>query len=244
MSRKIAGIYMIKNLLNGKMYIGQSWDVFVRWRTHKSAASRTDSYLYNAIRKYGISSFSFSVIHEVDKICSQDMLDDLEIAYISIHGSTDRTVGYNIKSGGSKGKLAQETKDKISQKARGRKPSEETREKMSRSGKGRIFTDEHKEKIGLASKKHRHSEETKARISAKAKNRKASEATRKILSLASSASKAITNVDTGITYRTIQEAAKSCGSVGVYGMAKCADGKREKAKGYRWAWAEKAVANV
>lgn len=244
MSRKIAGIYMIKNLLNGKMYIGQSWDIFARWRTHKSAASRIDSYLYNAIKKHGISSFSFTIIHELAVPCSQETLDDLEISYISLYNSTDRTIGYNIKSGGSKGKLAQETKDKLSQKAKGRKASYETRQKMSRSGKGRVFTNEHKEKIGAASKKHRHSEETKAKISARAKNRKASEKTRKILSLASAASKAITNIDTGVTYRTMQEAAISCGHIGVYGLADCANGKRETAKGFKWEWAQKAVANV
>lgn len=244
MSRKIAGIYMIKNLLNGKMYIGQSWDIFARWRTHKSAASRIDSYLYSAIRKYGISSFAFSVIHEVDKTYSQDMIDDLEISYISIYNSADRTVGYNIKYGGSKGKLPKETKDKIASKARGRKASEECKLKMSRSRKGRKFSDDHKAKIAEASKKHRHSEETKKRLSVLAVGRKMSKEARAAMSMASAASKSITNIDTGVTYRTMQEAAISCGHTGVYGLADCANGKRETAKGFKWAWAEKEISNV
>ena len=36
MSEKICGIYKITNLVNGKVYIGQSIDIKRRWRDHRN----------------------------------------------------------------------------------------------------------------------------------------------------------------------------------------------------------------
>ena len=35
MSEKICGIYKITNLINGKVYIGQSQDIYERWAEHQ-----------------------------------------------------------------------------------------------------------------------------------------------------------------------------------------------------------------
>ena len=53
------GIYKIVNLVNKKVYIGQSKNIERRWTAHKRAAYLVDalSYeypIYRAIRKYGI----------------------------------------------------------------------------------------------------------------------------------------------------------------------------------------------
>ena len=62
----MTGIYKITNLINNKIYIGQSVDIKKRWATHKRQAfikgKEYDKYLYRAIRKYGIDNFSFEII--------------------------------------------------------------------------------------------------------------------------------------------------------------------------------------
>jgi len=94
------GIYIIRNLVNNKIYIGQSKDIKRRWAEHKrkykNESEREHSYLYNAMRKYGISSFSFDVLEE----CDETILNEREIYYIDKFNSTDHNVGYNISPGG------------------------------------------------------------------------------------------------------------------------------------------------
>ena len=54
------GIYKIQNLINGKIYIGQSVHIKARFNAHKSEARNGNTRpLYNAIRKYGVENFSF-----------------------------------------------------------------------------------------------------------------------------------------------------------------------------------------
>ena len=78
----MTGIYIIRNIVNNKVYIGQSIDIERRWKEHKRKYQyeneRKNSYLYNAIYKYGIESFSFDILEECDK----DKLNEREIYYI------------------------------------------------------------------------------------------------------------------------------------------------------------------
>ena len=101
MSREIiTGIYKITNLVNGKMYIGQSIDIYKRWKEHNNIAFRTTSKSYNyplykAIRKYGIDNFKFEIIEE----CSIEKLNDKEIYYINKYNTcifNKNSFGYNM----------------------------------------------------------------------------------------------------------------------------------------------------
>jgi hypothetical protein len=63
-------IYQIKNLINSKLYVGQSIDLDVRLRAHKSAITNKQNPCYNyplyrAIRKYGWDNFEVSILEEV-----------------------------------------------------------------------------------------------------------------------------------------------------------------------------------
>ena len=63
MSEKICGIYKITNLVNGKVYIGQSQDIYSRWKEHKYARNKRDYFaLYGAFKKYGLDNFSFEIV--------------------------------------------------------------------------------------------------------------------------------------------------------------------------------------
>jgi group I intron endonuclease len=95
----ICGIYKIENLINGKVYIGQSVDVNYRLTNHKSESFNPNSNSYEtaihrAIRKYGIENFSFEVIER----CSPDELKDREVYWIKKYESYEK--GYNMTHGG------------------------------------------------------------------------------------------------------------------------------------------------
>ena len=84
------GIYKIENLLNNKVYIGQSIHIERRWQEHCSKASQ--SLISKAIQKYGKENFSFQIIEEVDDIT---LLTKLETKYIKIFNSLVPN-GYNV----------------------------------------------------------------------------------------------------------------------------------------------------
>lgn len=88
------GIYKIENLINGKVYIGQSVHIERRWQEH--CRDSAESVVAEAIRKYGVENFSFEVLKE----CSIEELDELEKLYIKEYGSLV-PFGYNVDSGGS-----------------------------------------------------------------------------------------------------------------------------------------------
>lgn len=92
-------IYIIKNLINDKVYIGQtSRNIEARWNQHKAAALRGENQgiiLYNAIRKYGIENFYISQLEEVDL----NNLNEREIYWIKFYNSQTPN-GYNVRAGG------------------------------------------------------------------------------------------------------------------------------------------------
>ena len=95
------GIYKITNLINNKVYIGQSIHIEKRWSDHHNRPYNPNSpdyncTLYKAIRKYGIDSFSFELLEE----CSSQDLDEREIYYIDFFNSYYE--GYNETKGGKK----------------------------------------------------------------------------------------------------------------------------------------------
>lgn len=93
------GIYKVVNLVNKKVYVGQSKNIEKRWAAHKRAAYLVDapSYeypIYRAIRKYGIENFSFEII----ELCPVGDLNEKEKFWISHYNSFFE--GYNSTVGG------------------------------------------------------------------------------------------------------------------------------------------------
>lgn len=84
-----SGIYKIKNVIDGKIYIGQSVNVQRRLKVHKNRltkGSHENNYLQNAVIKYGIDNFTFEII----EFCKLDLLDEKERFYISFYNSIER----------------------------------------------------------------------------------------------------------------------------------------------------------
>lgn len=112
MSKK-GTIYKIKNLVNGKVYIGQTIKKPKRrFHLHKSRLNRKihhGLYLQNAWDKYGEENFRFSIIEK----CSVKNLDNREIYWIEYY--KNKIGVYNLETGGNKNKnIHEETKKQIS----------------------------------------------------------------------------------------------------------------------------------
>lgn len=90
------GIYKIENLINGKIYIGQSIEIEQRFQKHLTA--NDDFIIHKAIRKYGKKNFTFQILEE----CEISQLDNREIFWINYFNSLAPN-GYNMIQGGSNG---------------------------------------------------------------------------------------------------------------------------------------------
>ena len=130
-------VYCHRNKINGKRYIGQTIyqdNPELRWKTGTGYIGCRA--FYNAIQKYGWDAFDHYVIQ--DKLTKEEA-DELETLNIAFYNTTDNRYGYNLQSGGSKGKLSEETKQIISNLKMGNKccvgriMSEETKQKISNS---------------------------------------------------------------------------------------------------------------
>lgn len=88
-------IYKITNLLNGKIYIGQSIHPQKRWKEHcQKAKNKGDSFpIHLAIAKYGENNFSFNILEWTEDF------DEEEKRFIKIFNSLTPN-GYNVSKGG------------------------------------------------------------------------------------------------------------------------------------------------
>lgn len=92
-----SGVYKITNKVNGKFYIGSSYDVDNRWMCHRrdlNAGTHPNPKLQNAWTKYGKDNFIFEVIEEVQ--ANQDLLFERENHYLSTLKPYERNIGFNI----------------------------------------------------------------------------------------------------------------------------------------------------
>lgn len=132
-------VYKITNKVTNKVYIGiTNQGSGARYRHHwYESRIGEPSPIHRSMAKYGEENFTLEIIDFAD---TYDELKEKEKYWIKQYNSTDRTIGYNLTEGGDGTfgkKLSEETRDKIRQKALGRKLSEETKAKMSESRKGK-----------------------------------------------------------------------------------------------------------
>lgn len=143
-------IYMIRNKVNNKMYVGQtSKTLEERFTRHlQLAGNRTNRYLYDAINCYGADNFEISLLEE------SEFADEREKFWIVSLGSL-MPLGYNMTPGGgggyTLGAWTEEERQKLykqqGENRRGREVTPETRDKISKSHKGITHSEETKERI-------------------------------------------------------------------------------------------------
>jgi len=139
-------VYLIRNIENGKCYVGQTRKKKVekRWHSYQGEA-QPHGVIGRAIKCHGLAKFEFSVICEIPN----EELNDREIREIT-ERNTLVPNGYNLQAGGESGPQHEETKRKISLANTGRPgkiPSAETRAKQSAAHMGQKRTEAQKQKM-------------------------------------------------------------------------------------------------
>ena len=92
--KKQSGIYQIRNIVNNKVYVGQSKNMSNRRAQHRRElidGKHYNLYLQRAFEKYGESSFVFEVL----EYCEEETLNERERYWISEKESEYKDKGYN-----------------------------------------------------------------------------------------------------------------------------------------------------
>jgi group I intron endonuclease len=131
------GVYLIRNLINGKVYIGKSINIYKRIIAHicSLTAKRTkeeNPHFIAAWHKYGKKAFEYVILEE----CSFEELSEKELFWMQKYNSTNSKIGYN-KRLDSKGGMI---------------PHKETRLKLTKALNKRFLDPDERKKIGDKSK--------------------------------------------------------------------------------------------
>ena len=117
---KKAVIYIYTNLINGKIYIGQTLYPNKRFSAHKKCC-KDGTIFHSAVIKYGFENFKYEILHSfnyINKEETKDLLNFWEKFYIREYNSTHPKIGYNITDGGDGSlgyKVTQEQRKKRSE---------------------------------------------------------------------------------------------------------------------------------
>ena len=156
-------LYKITNLINGKIYIGQTIQPNRRWYQHRADSVRNKYPIHHAIKKYGAENFIFEIIACCKTQEDANYTEEQLIQQYDCLSSGDK--GYNVHPGGFSTSPSLETRQKMSESSPkywlGKHLSEETKQKISEGRlsyfethdgywKGKEFSDEMKENFSKA----------------------------------------------------------------------------------------------
>jgi len=179
LTKKLCGIYEIRNTINGHVYIGQSVNIATRWKSHvrelNSDAPHDNDHLQNAWNLYGPDAFTFELIDEypADELKSAEQYwmnmagNDYNICRVAgsplgmkrtdeakAKMSASKMGNTNAKgprTAESRAKMAGNTnaKDNVPWN-KGKTLSDATRAKMSAAGMGKVISPEQRAKTSKA----------------------------------------------------------------------------------------------
>ena len=139
-------VYMHINKFNGKVYVGQTYNIKERWKGNGKNYFASTKF-FNAIKKNGWNNFEHIVVK--DKLYREEA-DALEKELIKKYNTIEN--GYNLKEGGSRGNLSEDSLKKMSESLkRGYIEHPERIEKIRQKALGRKYSEEHKRKLSLCS---------------------------------------------------------------------------------------------
>lgn len=103
-------VYIHRNKINNKVYIGMTSDTQRRWRCNgiEYKPSKTENQnrpFWNAIQKYGWDNFEHSIL--ISSLTFEEAIHK-ERELIKSFNSTDKYMGYNVSAGGNGGRVYKE----------------------------------------------------------------------------------------------------------------------------------------
>lgn len=208
-------IYIHRNKINGKLYIGQTSQVPSKRWGKDGAGYKTSTKFYNAIQKYGWDNFEHIIVYTN---LTLEEANVIEQELIQKYQTFKDEFGYNITQGGINFKHSEETKKKIGESnkisLKGHHWSEDQKALISQlfSGSGNPFYGKH------------HTEDSKQKISQSRKGKCAGEQhpmygkqhTQESLQKMSEGRKSkggkqVKCLNTGEIFETMMDAARWCG---------------------------------
>ena len=149
-------IYKITNMVNGKVYIGQTVQTLIaRWKQHIKEMEHGSNYIFhNALRKYGPASFEKTLLCFCESI---EELNAKEREYCTLYNAMSPH-GYNLRAGNGKGATSEELKEKIRAGLKGKAVYQEAVRASVAVRTGKALTPEHKAKISAGNKGQRKGE--------------------------------------------------------------------------------------
>lgn len=138
---KKPGIYVIRNLINQKIYVGKSKNIYKRLHQHltdikiENRRKNENRYLLNSVLKHGIENFDYYVIEYT--LEDEKTLSERELYWMKQLDSLNREKGYNLRwDSETKCYCSEETKKKISDRIKNEfKTGVRTVEKVSKQMK-------------------------------------------------------------------------------------------------------------
>jgi len=233
---------MLENKINGKIYIGLTTrPIQKRFKQHQTGENIRCRAIYNAIQKYGWGNFEKDWYECPD----EDLNFDEELLVREMGALVPN--GYNLKEGGgSRGKMSDETKRKMSESQRGKTLSECTKQKIGEGNRGKTVSEEtkqkmrkpkseeHKQKMSKAirgEKNHwfgkTHTEETKRQMG-EARRGEKNYKSKKVYQYSLDG----TFIDTFVCVEEAVRHLKKAGS----SIRACARGKLKTAHGFKWSY--------
>lgn len=170
--KNASGVYIIRNTVNSKVYVGSAIKLKRRYTVHVSGLNRCTHhsvYLQRFVKKYGIENLTFSLLEITSPI--KEALLECEQKWLDYYQAFMKERGYNTCP--------------VAGSSLGVKASPETCAKLSAIGKGRGLSVEHRQKLAEAARERapdvrakntgfkgcKHTDERKAALSETAKNR-------------------------------------------------------------------------
>lgn len=161
MNKFIGKIYIHKNKLNGKCYVGQTtWKPASKRWGKNGIQYRPETIFGKAISKYGWDNFEHIVMPQ--EYNSPEELNKAEIEMIKELDSFYN--GYNMTTGGDMFIKSKEVGSKISKSKMGHHVSEETREKLRKANLGKKVSEETRIKMIMNNKRTKHTELSKKKL--------------------------------------------------------------------------------